>query len=132
MGEIAEFQRTNAVLAVNGGARSALSADANLPAYRINQPVRIEGSAIFENDFDIFDVRDARRRIAFDQHQIRTLSRRQRSDVLLATEEARAVLGGYVNSFNGAETRFNQEFDLPLIAEPWQNSAVPGGIRTRE
>jgi hypothetical protein len=43
---------------------SALSADANLPAYRINQPVRIEGSAIFDNDSDIFDVRDARRGIA--------------------------------------------------------------------
>ena len=94
--------------------------------------MRIEGSAIFENDFDIFDVRDARRGITFDQHKIRTLTRRQRSDLLLATEEARAVLGGYVNRFNGAEARFNQKFDLPLIAEPWQNSAVPGGVRTRE
>lgn len=109
-----------------------LSADANLSAHGIDQTVRVVASAIFENDLDILDVRDARRRVAFDQHEIRTLTRCECPDVLLPTEEVRAVLRGYMNRFNGTKTRFDQEFYLPLIAVPWQNPAIPSRVRPRE
>ena len=44
--------------------------DANESLNRLNQFLGVIAHTVFENDFDVFDVGDLCRRIAFDDHQV--------------------------------------------------------------
>ena len=47
---------------------------------RLDQLLGIVTDAVLENDLDILDVEDARRRVAFHDHQVRCLADCDRAD----------------------------------------------------
>src|SRR5207302_7693692 len=73
--------------------------------------------AVFKDDFDVFDVGDARGRIASHDHEIRMFPDRDRPDFVGAAKEDRAVESSDTDCFEGCETGIDEQFDLTLIAE---------------
>src|ERR1700730_14987203 len=55
--------------------------------HRIEQLIDVISDAVLEDNGDVFDIRDASGWIALHNHQIRVLSGRNRTDVILATEK---------------------------------------------
>src|SRR5947208_8760659 len=63
----------------------------HLTSDRINQLERVEAHAILEHGLDPADIRDRRRRVSVDDHQIRLLADGDRADARVAAKISRAV-----------------------------------------
>src|SRR5438874_2432809 len=69
--------------------------------YGIEQLFRVVSSAVFEDDFNVFDIRNVSGRIAFYHDEVGILSNGDRSNLFLTSEKNRAVQSGDVNCLNG-------------------------------
>src|SRR5712692_10866492 len=108
------------------------SAQAYQPADRLDQLRRIITDAIFENEFDFFDVRDIGGGVAVNHHNVRGLSGGERADTVQFAEELRAVGRSNVDGFERREARFHQHLDFALVAESGNDSAVAGRVVSSE
>src|SRR5258708_20484458 len=55
--------------------------------HRIQQLAGVVSDAVLEDDFDVFDVRDASGRITLHHHEVCVLPSRNRADLILAAEK---------------------------------------------
>ncbi len=70
-------------------ARNLTNTDESLD--RLDQFLRVVANAVFENDFDVFDVGNCRGGISFHHHQIGLFARRDRTDARVFAEKFRAI-----------------------------------------
>src|SRR5436309_3099510 len=71
--------------------------------HRLEQLLRVVADAVLEDDLHVLDVRDARRRIAFDDDEIGVLAGGDGADAIGASEERGAVERGDADRFDGRE-----------------------------
>ena len=106
--------------------------NAHLSAHGCDESLRVEPQAVLENDLDIFNVCDPRRRITVHEYEIGALALADGADLTLATEEPGAVAGPDPDGLQRREARFHQQLDLALIAEPRQHAPGAGRVRARQ
>src|SRR6266568_6538306 len=99
--------------------------------HRFEQLFGVVSDAVLEDDFDVFDIRDARGGIALHHHEVRVLSGRDRADLILAAEKDRTVQRRDPNRLDRCESGLHQQLDLPLIAKARNVAANADGIRSR-
>src|SRR5262249_16884357 len=98
----------------------------------IEQLLRVVTDAVLEDDLDVLDVRDARRRVALDHDQVRVLPGRDRTDLPVAAEEDRAVQRRDPDRLDRREPGLDQQLDFPLIAEARDHAAIADRVGSRE
>src|ERR1700736_6657242 len=89
----------------------------------IEQLLGVIPGAVFEGDFDVFDIRDASGRIAFHDYQVRVVPDRNRADLILAAEKDSTVQSRDPNRLDRCKPGLDEQFDLTLIAKT-RNIAV--------
>ena len=85
--------------------------------------------AVFEDDFDFFDVVDVGGGVAVDDDEVGVLAGGDGADGCLLAEVGGSVEGGDFDGFEGGEAvGVDEEFDLALVAEAGEGAAVAGGV----
>src|SRR5574337_1756515 len=74
------------------------------PFHRFQQRLRVVADAVLEHGFDVFDVIDVTRGIAFHDDQVGILARGDRTDAVLQSQIERAVATGDADRLFGRET----------------------------
>src|SRR6202521_155892 len=83
--------------------------------YRIEQLLGIVSDTVLEDDFDVFDIRDASGRITSHHHEVGVFASQNRADLILAAEIDSTVQSRDPNSLDRWEPGIYQQLDLPLI-----------------
>src|SRR3954447_20121897 len=103
-----------------------------LSRYRCDDLRRVEANSLLEHRLDLADIRDRRRRIAVDDHQVGLLADGNRSNAFLAAKIGRAVERADADRFERREAGFYQQPQLALIGVAGNHAAATGRIRARE
>src|SRR6266567_8808186 len=99
-------------------------AQTDLRARGFDEFRRVVTDAVLEHDFDFLDVFDIRGRISLYHDDIAQLADRQRADSIQLTEKLRAIGSGDVNRLHRRKPRFYEQFNLALVTESRDNSAI--------
>src|SRR4051812_23928527 len=103
-----------------------------LPRYRCDDLRGVEANSLLEHRLDLANIRDRRRWIAVDDHEVRLLADHDRSDAFLAAKKGCAVERADPDRLERREARFDQQLQLALIRIAGNHAAATRGIRSRE
>lgn len=92
----------------------------------------VVGDAVFEDEFDVFEVGDFLARIAVDDDEVGVFAGLECADAVSFAEEFGSILRSDVDGFERAEAGFHEQLGLPLIAKTSEHAAIPGRIFTRK
>jgi hypothetical protein len=85
--------------------------------------------AVFEDDFDFFNVVDVGGGVAVDDDEVGVFAGGDGADGRLLAHVGRAVQGRDFDGFEWGEAAgFNEEFNFALVSEAGEGTAVAGGI----
>src|SRR5581483_647028 len=93
------------VVHASGFPKSILSVPTS---YRIQQLFRVVADTVLEYDLHFLNILNPPRGIALDDDQVSILSNRNRSNLLLPSQIARAVQGGNLDRFERRKSCLNQ------------------------
>jgi len=98
----------------------------------VEELLRVEGDAVFEDEGGVFDVVDVVAGVAGDDDEVGVFAHGDGADVVGAVFEGGAVEGADFDGFDGREAGGDEELDLTLVAVAGEGAAVAGGVGAGE